>query len=111
MTLKPSIKKKLWQTQLLWHRDLRGKRMIHPFPQNQARQTSGPPRGTQSVKRCNNMFTHTWHKTHTHTLTHMMFIQINLHHSRAATAALCQRLAEGKTDVALIRNLGFTRVE
>jgi exonuclease III len=33
----------------------------------------------------------------------MKFIQINLHHIKAATAALCQRLAEGKADVALIQ--------
>jgi hypothetical protein len=33
----------------------------------------------------------------------MKFIQINLHHSKAVTAALCQRLAEGKADVALIQ--------
>jgi hypothetical protein len=31
----------------------------------------------------------------------MKFFQINLHHSKAATAALCQRLAEVKADVAL----------
>ncbi|PNF13587.1 hypothetical protein B7P43_G18191 [Cryptotermes secundus] len=33
----------------------------------------------------------------------MRFLQINLHHSKAATAALCQQLAEGKTDIALIQ--------
>jgi hypothetical protein len=33
----------------------------------------------------------------------MKFIQINLHHSKAATAILCQQLAEGKADVALIQ--------
>jgi hypothetical protein len=33
----------------------------------------------------------------------MKYIQINLHHSKAATAALWQRLAEGKADVALIQ--------
>jgi ABC-type molybdate transport system substrate-binding protein len=33
----------------------------------------------------------------------MRFIQINLHHSKAAAGALCQRLAEGKADVALIQ--------
>jgi hypothetical protein len=31
------------------------------------------------------------------------FLQINLHHSKAATAALCQQLAEGKVDVAFIQ--------
>jgi hypothetical protein len=41
--------------------------------------------------------------THTHTSTHTEFIQINLHDNKAATAALCQRLAEGKADVALIQ--------
>jgi hypothetical protein len=39
----------------------------------------------------------------THTLKHIKFLQINLHHSKAATAALCQRLAEGNADVALIQ--------
>jgi hypothetical protein len=33
----------------------------------------------------------------------MEFVQINLHHSKAATAVLCQQLAEGMTDVALIQ--------
>jgi hypothetical protein len=33
------------------------------------------------------------------------FLQINLHHSKAATAALCQQLAGGKADVALIQEL------
>ncbi|PNF26374.1 hypothetical protein B7P43_G17902 [Cryptotermes secundus] len=33
----------------------------------------------------------------------MRFLQINLHHSKAATAALCQQLAEGKADIALIQ--------
>jgi hypothetical protein len=42
----------------------------------------------------------------------MKFIQINLHHSKAAMGVLCQQLAEGMADVALIqerflRNLGF----
>jgi hypothetical protein len=36
MTLKPSTKKKLWQTQHLWYQDLKEKGMIHPFPQNKA---------------------------------------------------------------------------
>jgi hypothetical protein len=57
----------------------------------------------QSVKKCDNMFTYMTQNAHTHTLTHMKFIQINLHHSKVATAALCQRLAEGKADVALIQ--------
>ncbi|PNF33518.1 hypothetical protein B7P43_G17647 [Cryptotermes secundus] len=33
----------------------------------------------------------------------MKFLQINLHHNKAATAALCQQLAEGKADIALIQ--------
>jgi hypothetical protein len=33
----------------------------------------------------------------------MKFIQINLHHSKAAMAVLCQQLAEGMADVALIQ--------
>jgi hypothetical protein len=33
----------------------------------------------------------------------MKFAQINLHHSKAATAVLCQKLAEGMADVALIQ--------
>jgi hypothetical protein len=31
----------------------------------------------------------------------MKFMKINLHHSKAATAVLCQQLTEGMTDVAL----------
>jgi hypothetical protein len=31
------------------------------------------------------------------------FIQINLHHSKAATALLCQKLAIGEIDIALIQ--------
>jgi hypothetical protein len=43
--------------------------------------------------------------THTHTtLTQAIkFVQINLHHGKAATTTLCQQLAEGKVDVALIQ--------
>jgi hypothetical protein len=37
---------------------------------------------------------------HTHKIK---FLQINLHHSKAAMAALCQQLAQGKADVALIK--------
>jgi hypothetical protein len=33
----------------------------------------------------------------------MKFLQINLHHSKAATAVLCQQLAERMADVALIQ--------
>jgi hypothetical protein len=33
----------------------------------------------------------------------MKFLQINLHHSKAATATLCQQLAERKVDIALIQ--------
>jgi hypothetical protein len=33
----------------------------------------------------------------------MKFIQINLHHSKAATAVVCQKLALGKADIALIQ--------
>jgi hypothetical protein len=33
----------------------------------------------------------------------MKFLQINLHHSKAATANLCQQLAAGKADIALIQ--------
>ncbi|PNF19291.1 hypothetical protein B7P43_G07515 [Cryptotermes secundus] len=33
----------------------------------------------------------------------MKFLQINLHHSKAAAATLCQQLAEGKADIALIQ--------
>jgi hypothetical protein len=39
---------------------------------------------------------------HTHTYT-IKFFQINLHHSEAATATLCQQLAEGEADVTLIQ--------
>jgi hypothetical protein len=38
--------------------------------------------------------------THTHTIE---FVQINLHYREAATATLCQQLAEGMADVALIQ--------
>jgi hypothetical protein len=31
----------------------------------------------------------------------MKFVQINLHHSKAAMAVLCQQIAEGMADVAL----------
>jgi hypothetical protein len=33
----------------------------------------------------------------------MKFLQINLHQSKAATATLCQQLAEEKADIALIQ--------
>jgi hypothetical protein len=33
----------------------------------------------------------------------MKFVQINLHHSKAATVVLCQQLVEGMADVALIQ--------
>jgi hypothetical protein len=32
----------------------------------------------------------------------MKFVQINLHHSKAATALSCQKLALGKTDIGFI---------
>jgi splicing factor 45 len=49
------------------------------------------------------MNTHTPY-TPTHTSKHTLkFLQINLHHSKAATAALCQQLTEGNADVALIQ--------
>jgi hypothetical protein len=38
--------------------------------------------------------------THKHALK---CLQINLHHSKEATAVLCQQLAKGKADVALIQ--------
>jgi hypothetical protein len=38
--------------------------------------------------------------THKHSIK---FLQINLHHSKAATATLCQQLAERKVDIALIQ--------
>ncbi|PNF41013.1 hypothetical protein B7P43_G08809 [Cryptotermes secundus] len=38
--------------------------------------------------------------TYTHNI---QFIQINLHHCKAATAILCRQLAEGKVEVALIQ--------
>jgi len=31
------------------------------------------------------------------------FIQINLHHSKPATALLCQKLSTAETDIALIQ--------
>jgi hypothetical protein len=49
--------------------------------------------------------------THTvHTLN-IKFLQINLHHSKAAMATLCQQLAEKKVDIYLFRNLGYTRAK
>ncbi|PNF39986.1 hypothetical protein B7P43_G15921 [Cryptotermes secundus] len=39
----------------------------------------------------------------------MKFLQINLHHSKAATAALCQQLVEGRADIALIQEHGRIR--
>jgi hypothetical protein len=51
------------------------------------------------MKQTHRIHAHT-HTQNTHTLK---FLQINLHHSKAATAALCQQLAEGKADVALIQ--------
>jgi hypothetical protein len=47
---------------------------------------------------------------HHHTIK---YFQINLKHSKAATAALCRQLAEGKIDVALIHEpwLYNTRAE
>jgi hypothetical protein len=49
--------------------------------------------------------THSFKQTHTHTHTYTLikFVQINLHHSKAASATFCQRLAEGKADIALIQ--------
>jgi hypothetical protein len=42
--------------------------------------------------------------THRHASTHRInFFQINLHHSKTATATLCQQLAEGKADITLIQ--------
>jgi hypothetical protein len=42
--------------------------------------------------------------THTHTQIHnIKFVQINLHHSKSASANLCQLIAEGKVDIAVIR--------
>jgi hypothetical protein len=35
--------------------------------------------------------------------TNIKFLQINLHHSKAATATFCQQLAEKKVDIALIQ--------
>jgi hypothetical protein len=46
------------------------------------------------------MKTHTHAHTHTHTIK---FFQINLHHSKAATATVCQQPAEGTADIALIQ--------
>jgi hypothetical protein len=41
---------------------------------------------------------------HAHTDIHnIKFVQINLHHSKAASANLCQLIAEGKVDIALIQ--------
>jgi hypothetical protein len=47
-----------------------------------------------------NTRTHTQIHTHTHNIK---FVQINLHHSKAASANLCQLIAEGKVDIALIQ--------
>jgi hypothetical protein len=33
----------------------------------------------------------------------MKFVQINLHHSKAATAVLCRKHSLGKADIALIQ--------
>jgi TRAP-type uncharacterized transport system substrate-binding protein len=44
--------------------------------------------------------------THRHTYIHthnIKFIQINLHHSKAASANLFQLIAEGKVDITLIQ--------
>jgi hypothetical protein len=43
-----------------------------------------------------------WNRENTYTHT-TKFVQINLHHSKGATAALRQQLTEGKADVALIQ--------
>jgi hypothetical protein len=42
-------------------------------------------------------------QTQTVTTHSIKSVQINLHHSKAALATLCQQLAEGKADVALIQ--------
>jgi hypothetical protein len=44
----------------------------------------------------------TQNKTHTQTIK---FLEINLHHCKAAKATLCQQPAEGKADIALIQEL------
>jgi hypothetical protein len=49
-------------------------------------------------KECNEEYTHTNLK-HTHTIN---FVQINLYHSKAAMANLCQQLAEGKAGVLIV---------
>jgi hypothetical protein len=58
------------------------------------------------MKRKNDTRTYTYANlkhAHTHAHTHKIeFFQINLHHSKAAMATLCQQLAQGKADVALI---------
>jgi hypothetical protein len=36
-------------------------------------------------------------------IINIQFLQINLHHNKAATATLCQQLAERKVDIALIQ--------
>jgi hypothetical protein len=38
-----------------------------------------------------------------HACVTIKFFQINLHHSKSAMAALCQQLAEGRADIALIQ--------
>jgi hypothetical protein len=40
---------------------------------------------------------------HTHSTYTIKFVQTNLHHSKAAMATLCQQLAEGNADVALMQ--------
>jgi hypothetical protein len=52
---------------------------------------------THTRKTNSNVNTHT-----VHTLN-IKFLQINLHHSKAATATLCQQLAERRVDTALIQ--------
>jgi hypothetical protein len=47
-------------------------------------------------------YTRTQKLRHTHT-HNIRFLQINLHHSKAATATLCQQLGERKADIALIQ--------
>jgi hypothetical protein len=48
------------------------------------------------------MHTHTHTQTYTH-INKIKFVQINLHHRKAASANLCQLIAEGKVDIALIQ--------
>jgi hypothetical protein len=58
---------------------------------------------SKDKKKLNTYYTEIDTNTHTQHIYTIKFLQINLHYSKAATAALCQQLSEGNDDVELIQ--------